>query len=257
MAYCTPGIPAVYGICCVPTGNLYVGSSNDIRNRWAFHESHLRRGIHKNPHMLNAFRKYGAESFLFFIIEHVLDTSTLLVRETALIEHYRALDPHVGFNIAQSTFAPRLGRKHSAESKAKMSAATRASYARGDRKRREPFTDETKRRISAALKGRTLSAGHRARVSATMKGRPLPMKQRLAMAGITEAQVEEIRALVSGGLSMRQAGFRFNVSPGFIRNLINGPSPALRAQWAKWRKRRRWCRETNRFIYDTQEARTG
>lgn len=254
MAYCTPPVPAVYGIFCEPTGKLYVGSSNDVRNRWSLHESHLRRGIHQNTHLLRAWKKHGAEAFLFFVIEHVPDTSTLLDREAALIAQYRALDRSVGFNLAKSTFAPRLGRKHSEESKAKMSAAVKAQYANGRpggwRGMWERCGDDVRRKLSVAFKGRTLSDATRAKVSATMKGRALPMAQRLRMVGITEAQADEIRALVAGGLSMRQAAFRFDVSPGFVRNLIHGPSPALRAQWAKWKKRRRWCAERNRFVYD-------
>ena len=62
-------ICGVYKITNMANGKFYIGSSNNIKNRWYQHENSLDAGIHGNPHLQNAWNKYGRHNFKFEIIE--------------------------------------------------------------------------------------------------------------------------------------------------------------------------------------------
>jgi group I intron endonuclease len=62
-------ICGVYKITNKVNGKLYVGSSNNIENRWHQHKLQLRDGIHTNQHLQSAWNLYGEDSFMFEIIE--------------------------------------------------------------------------------------------------------------------------------------------------------------------------------------------
>ena len=86
--------PGVYKITCEPTGVVYVGSSISVKNRWREHRWALGAGCHHNAHLQNAWNKYGAESFVFDVIQYVDFAENLRDRE----QHW--LDRHIEkFNI--------------------------------------------------------------------------------------------------------------------------------------------------------------
>ena len=64
-------ISAVYKIINTITGDFYVGSSKDVKSRWASHKcpSAWKR-FHNNPMYLD-MQKYGLEKFSFQILEEV------------------------------------------------------------------------------------------------------------------------------------------------------------------------------------------
>lgn len=53
----------VYLIRNTVSGREYVGSSADIDKRWSGHKSDLRRGVHANRYLQNAWNKYGADQY--------------------------------------------------------------------------------------------------------------------------------------------------------------------------------------------------
>lgn len=59
----------VYIITNLINKKIYVGSSINIKLRWANHKSDLRRGTHRNKHLQRAWNKYGEENFNFKILE--------------------------------------------------------------------------------------------------------------------------------------------------------------------------------------------
>jgi group I intron endonuclease len=67
----TPKICGVYSITS-PSGNAYIGSSNDIKKRWAGHRLALRKGTHHNAPLLRAFRNYGADALVYKVVEECL-----------------------------------------------------------------------------------------------------------------------------------------------------------------------------------------
>lgn len=55
------------------TGDLYVGSSKNIKVRWYKHKSLLKNGKHENKKLQNAVLKYGLHNFNFEILETIDD----------------------------------------------------------------------------------------------------------------------------------------------------------------------------------------
>lgn len=169
----------IYAIATVATPvRRYIGSSSNISFRWRTHRRHLDRGTHENPHLQSAWLKYGPDGFRFTVLEEVLDASALLGREQWYLD--RAVDP---FNVVMSAGLPptRLGRPHSAETKARIRAAT-LGRVHSESARRQTSATLTGRvqpraqslKISAALKGIKRSVETRARMSAAQKRRPGP-----------------------------------------------------------------------------------
>ena len=78
-------ISAVYKITNTITGDFYIGSSNDVKHRWAAHKcpSSLKR-FPNNPMYLD-MQKYGVDKFVFEVIEEV-EVDSLKVTEQKFIE---------------------------------------------------------------------------------------------------------------------------------------------------------------------------
>ena len=53
----------VYVIRCEPTGSRYVGASVNIVKRIREHFYRLENGVHRNPGLQSAYKKYGKDSF--------------------------------------------------------------------------------------------------------------------------------------------------------------------------------------------------
>lgn len=70
MPYAKP-ICGIYKIQ-TPNGSAYVGSSINVKRRWAEHRSSLRAGRHHSSRLQAAFDKYG-DDLLFLIVEECLE----------------------------------------------------------------------------------------------------------------------------------------------------------------------------------------
>lgn len=172
----------IYRIRNTLTGDLYVGSSVDVKSRSLKHLSHLRRGLHRNAHLQAAFAKYGEASFVFEMLEAVLPAN-LLTREQWHIDQVRP-----AYNICQVA-GNTLGYRHTADGKAKMSVANMGNQRRAGKAHTQQTKDtigflaaarrhspEARARISASLvgnqhtAGRPLTESHRAKVAEGLKG---------------------------------------------------------------------------------------
>jgi group I intron endonuclease len=63
-------ICGVYKITNMINGKIYIGSSNNIYNRWSQHKASLNAKTHNNIHLQNAWNLYGSQNFKFEIIEN-------------------------------------------------------------------------------------------------------------------------------------------------------------------------------------------
>ena len=96
------GICGIYAIFCDPADTVYVGqAATNMAHRWRQHRHLLGQGRHKNPHLQNAWNKYGEDAFRFTIIEIHNECIPLLLAEreadwvqTMIQDGYRV------FNIA-------------------------------------------------------------------------------------------------------------------------------------------------------------
>ncbi|MGI0016584.1 MAG: NUMOD3 domain-containing DNA-binding protein [Nitrososphaera sp.] len=122
---------------------IYIGSSVDIESRISKHIRELDRGIHKNQRMQRCWSKYGRADFVVDILE-ITDLKSQLEREQFWMD---AISPIC--NVSVSAWHPTVGRK------------------------RPPRSEEWKKNISNALRGRKLSEEHKRKVGDFFRGRKL------------------------------------------------------------------------------------
>lgn len=106
----------VYAITCIPTGLVYIGSSNSIKNRWTSHKAELNSNTHTNEHLQNAWNMYGSENFNFSVLEFC-EPQVKFDKKQYYIDTYQVCDRKYGFNIAEIAGIPTL----SPESRQKQS----------------------------------------------------------------------------------------------------------------------------------------
>lgn len=129
----------VYAIINTANCKRYVGSSKDLKARWAAHLSRLRRGVHHSPKLQASFNKHGESAFQFQVL---LRTRTALVKNEQLaIDAADAVNN--GYNI--KPLAGRTqGYTHSEETCQRISRT----------KRGVPFSAEHKAALCAAQRKR-------------------------------------------------------------------------------------------------------
>lgn len=151
----------IYQIKNAINGKSYVGSTANLKKRWTNHLSALRYGRHPNSRLQSAFDKYGEDAFGWSILEDVADSSQLISREQ---HHLDTLKPE--YNIASIAGSTMLGRHHTEETRAKISAGNRGKH----------VSNEARRRMSDAQKGKRLSLQTRTKMSIARRGKPHPHK---------------------------------------------------------------------------------
>ena len=78
-------ISAVYKITNTITGDFYIGSSKDVKQRWAAHKKPSTWNRYSNNQMYLDMRKYGVEKFVFEVLE-VVEAGSLKEKEQYFIE---------------------------------------------------------------------------------------------------------------------------------------------------------------------------
>ena len=78
-------ISGVYKITNTVTGDFYIGSSKDVKHRWACHKCQSRWKEYPNNPLYLDMQKYGVEKFDFQILEEV-ESKKLKETEQQLIE---------------------------------------------------------------------------------------------------------------------------------------------------------------------------
>lgn len=240
----------VYAIKNLKDGKVYVGStSQGFRKRFGEHRKRLRAGTHKNRHLQEAWARDGAESFAFSVLEVVTDMDSLLSVEAAWMARTQCWDNNRGYNFRKEPHSNRgiklgpqspetIARRSAAMTGRIVSEETRAKLrARPPRRGFKP-SEEQKRAISLALKGRrphAYSEEWRAKNSASHKGLKMPPRSpehsaRISEAlrrrggtakALTETQAMELReAYAAGGATHRSLAEQYGVSRGTIASYL-------------------------------------
>jgi group I intron endonuclease len=89
----------IYKIENLVDGKIYVGSSIELIKRKSKHFYLLRKGIHDNIHLQNAYNKFGENSFVFTILEYCV-VENLIDRENYHIFTYKSNEGNYGYNLA-------------------------------------------------------------------------------------------------------------------------------------------------------------
>jgi group I intron endonuclease len=135
-------ISGIYLILNTKNNKVYIGQAEDIRKRWGEHKRSLKNNKHDNQHLQHAYNKYGDQSFKYKILEYC-EIEKLNEREQHYLDVY--IPKGICYNIAINAEISMRGYKHTLETRLKMSEAA---------KLRPPPSEETRRKISEAGKGR-------------------------------------------------------------------------------------------------------
>lgn len=175
-------ISGIYIIKNLRNGKFYLGQAQNIRRRWSAHRSNLRRNIHGNCHLQRAWNIDGEKKFKFLVLEYC-SIEQLNEREQVHLNAYVSGDNC--YNIAKDATAPNrgrsgtmLGKHHTDETKRKISEAKRGKPSHGKKHTTESIqkikdakrniSDETRRKMSDAKRGKP----------AHNKGKPMSEEQR-------------------------------------------------------------------------------
>lgn len=147
-----------------------MGSAVRIAKRWKDHRWGLAKHTHANRLLQRAWDKYGADSFVFEVLEYLSDPTQLVARENYWIQELSASCRGRGYNLCPVA-GSMLGFKFLPESRQKMSRAARGKVK----------SPEHQAKITAALKGRRLSEECKAAMSIARKGTRATEAQRARM----------------------------------------------------------------------------
>jgi group I intron endonuclease len=181
----------IYKIINLVNDKFYVGSTTNKKVRFREHRKQLRGNRHHCKHLQAAWNKYGEEKFDFRVVEEVPDEKALHeVEDRWLKENFGK--PHC-YNSGAAAVAPwrgvygpehfNFGRQMAAEQKEQISVALKDFYAKdyyNHPRVGKTHTDETKAKISASKKanpvayweGKERSKETRAKISEAQRGKP-------------------------------------------------------------------------------------
>ena len=96
----------IYQIKNIINGKIYIGSSVDIDTRWTEHKRDLRMNEHRNKRLQNSYNKYGANNFVYEILELLESKENLYTREQWWLDNLNACDKNIGYNIQNKVLIP-------------------------------------------------------------------------------------------------------------------------------------------------------
>lgn len=162
----------VYKITNLVNGKVYIGASKDIERRWREHKRRVSSPIHSDLEAL------GVENFKF---ETLLECpETMLAQwERDMICLYDSDNPERGYNDRDDRpYSLKLSEALKGRSKAPFSEEHKRKISEARKGKSSPIkgtsrSDEIKRRISGTLKGHTTSDETRRKISEACKGHKL------------------------------------------------------------------------------------
>jgi len=215
----------IYKIEHTASGRVYVGSAVRIENRWNEHKAKLRRSAHENRRLQNAWNKYGADAFVFSVLEVVDDRNNLVQREQHWIDTLNAAT-RPNFNLRPNA-RTMLGFAHSDETKEKLSQIQSS-------RKRGPLSLDHRAILSERAKGRKMHPNTRAAIHASMTNRQFgpefSAKLSAALKGLKRSP--ETRAKISFAAKHRSQEHRDKLAQVALKNntIANLNTPSATAK---------------------------
>lgn len=170
----TNPISGIYCIYNLVNGKIYFGQSFDVENRIRKHKESLKGNYHKNDHLQKAFNKYGEFNFFFNLVLECAESERDFY-EKKFINDFKTFDRQYGYNI-------QLGGHE-----------------------RKIMAEETKKKLSNALKGRITNPENHAKLIATQKKGKHPR-------WIQEVTIENVVKDYQSGIPIDDICEKYNVS---------------------------------------------
>lgn len=173
----------VYKISNTIDDKLYFGvTQQSLEKRWQQHKCNSSR---KNYHLYNAIIKYGYENFKIEIVFNANSKEDMFKKEIELIKLHQSNNSKYGYNNSKGGESSRYGCRLDDAQKKKIS-----EYQKN--RTRNPFSEETKSKMSKSAKGRDMSTQIKLSVE-KRKGKPAKNRKSVILNGnikyesITEA----------------------------------------------------------------------
>lgn len=146
-------LSGIYIIWCSADQKFYIGSSVDTKHRLSQHKYLLKKGMHHNKHLQNAWNLYGSDAFVFYVAEYV-SKNQLIESEQKWIDRF--WDTGRLFNKGRIAERPNIGRHLSKE---RIQALIESKKGRPATwiKSGWHHSEETKQKMSEARKGKPRS----------------------------------------------------------------------------------------------------
>lgn len=109
------------------TGQCYVGQSQRVKKRIKEHFRLLRQNKHTNPHLQNAYNKYGSDAFYGAIEVECSSLEELDRLEESFLKGDAWFEEKTVYNIADFAKAPMRGKNHSEEVRERIRLGRRAT----------------------------------------------------------------------------------------------------------------------------------
>lgn len=151
---------SISGIYCIEhlkSGKKYIGQSIDIKRRWLDHIKHSQT---RDYYFCRALRKHHEDEWCWSVISIHNDQEFLDFAETEAIAHFECANPSKGYNCAPGAISSPSTHPFVKEKiRQKLFG-----------KKRGPLSEETKRKIADAHRGRKFSDELRKKLSDAHKG---------------------------------------------------------------------------------------
>lgn len=202
----------IYLIINAVNGKKYVGQSISVKRRKNEHLRSLKSGTHYNSYFQNSFNKYGADAFIFKVLEYCSKDS-LTDRESYWIDTFNSADKSCGYNLMK------VGHSvvHSKESRLKMSVTRKERIASGEIKMKSvEWTPETRRKVLDGLK--LYYSNEEVRLNLSLSTSSMDLQT-----------IKEIKTTLKENLDLTSEDIakKFDVSINSIRHMISGASHSL------------------------------
>lgn len=154
---------AIYIIKNNITQDIYVGSTNDFKKRVKTHLRALLKNKHHSIFLQRAFNKYGEKNFVFLLYLECEPDQRLELEN----RYIKELNP--AYNISKNAIAPMDGRKHTEETKQKMSKSSRRISGKNHHGYGKKWTQELREKILTSRIGGKRTLETRKKMSDTAK----------------------------------------------------------------------------------------
>jgi len=210
-------ISGIYRIINIVTGDFYIGQAVNFKRRKNAHFNELKRGKHHSSYLQNAYNKYGEENFKFEIVLYC-ENFELTRYEQGLVDRLKPV-----YNMEILCVTSRLGVTHSEETRKKISEAGKGRF----------FSEESRKKKSDAMKGKTQTEEHRKKSADARRGKKLSEQARRNVILGHDKRINKQPTLGYKHTEETKRKISLGVSGSLNGMYDNGVSGSMNSNWGK------------------------